>query len=283
MTGISNISRENYTKDKIRFIKELQTIIRTWIRGNKVRTVASLARGAKVSDVSVRRLLNNDRKIVNESVFNIISWIYDQSTFEGMVKALEKDDKPIVLEWFIKYYSYMRKYPVLQENKYIPVSDVVTGSPMAFFGYLLTLVLDQVSRKRFQQEFGGPAIAELDKLIKKCFLQEIEGMVSIQGEAVSLKFTKEQVAYLLPELCKMFFKPDHDFNAQHLEVGALSKEGYNDLRDFHLEFLAKIQTLYRTKPGNIPVISAGFSDTFTSRPYFTNEGEKNGSPQKNQS
>ncbi len=283
MSGISNSSRENYTPTKIKFIKELQAMINVWIQDNPVRSVASLARAAKVSDVSIRRLLNNDRKIVNESVFNIISLISGQDTFEGIVEALEKDNKPTVQEWFIKYYSYMRNFSDVHDFKRIPVVDMVAANPMAFFVYSLTLIFDQVSQGQFEQEFGGPAMTELDKLIKKGFLQEKEGMIGLPGEKAFLRFTKEQMAYLFSEVSRLFFKPDHKFNAQHLEVGSLSKEGYGELIDLHAEFINGIHHLYETKPGNIPVISAGFTDTLTSRPYFTDEGKNHRNPQKDQS
>ncbi len=273
MEEISNISKEEYTENKLRFIKELQTIINTWISENQVRTVASLARGARVSDVAVRRLLNNDRKIVNESVFNLIAYIYGHRSFTGIAEALRNNNRSMVLEWFIKYYSYMKKAPFLESHIYTPVCDIVAADPMVYFVYSVVLGLERVSEEHFQKEFGWPAGAALKKLLEKGLLSQKENMVTIEGETIHLKFTKEQVAHLLSNICGLFFKPDHDHNAQHLETGTLSKEGYGDLINLHVEFGNSVQNLYRTKPGDIPVISAGFSDTLTARPYFNDENK----------
>ncbi len=258
--------------DKAKLIMELQSIVNTWIGEKPKRSVASLARATGVADPALRRLLNSSTKPFDDSIFRILTYILHDETFDGVAKILKDYNKVETLKWFSRHFSFLKMFPLPPEHKYTSITDQVAANLDSYFIYNLVLVLERVSEKYILKQIGITGELELDRMIDLGILCEDNGDIYLK-ENVSLKFTKEQVARLLPEVSKVFFKASHGRNSRALEVGAVTIDGYNKLTDIYNHFLHEVQTVYREKPGDIPVIVAGFFDSFTKQPYF-NDNKK---------
>ncbi len=252
------------------FINELQTLIDIWIKEKPNRTVADLAQSINATNTTVQRLLRNRRKIVHDLVFNILAHIFDRRDFEGIVESLKKHNSPVILQWFIQHYSYLAKVPALQEYRYSTISDRIASDVESFSVSAFVYALERTPKQRVVKELDLGRETKLDRLIEQGILCEDNDYVYVKDYPY-VKLTKEQVARLLPELCEVFFKPNHSSNVRHLEIRALSPKGYKDLINLHFEFAKNMQKIFKKNPGDIPVIAAGFCDTLTKEPYFKEE------------
>ncbi len=187
--------QDKYLVDKERFIVELQDIIKTWIKEKPGRTIASLARATNMADTTLRRLVKDNKKIVNEFIFVILTHIFDMKTFEDMVEVLENNNKPETTKWFHRHFSHLRKIPSILEDK-------------------------------------GPSMLE----------------------PLSINL----IAYPVP---------DHtiasDPNASLEDI-----RKYKELMTLYTQFITDVRAIFKAKPGNIPVILAGFEDILATQSYF---------------
>jgi hypothetical protein len=257
--------------DKTNLIYEVKEVFSSWTNENaELRTVAYLSRETGVSDSSIRRLVNSDIKILDDSLFKLLTYISGVYEYQAFLDYFS--DKSEISNWFTINYSYMKKSLALQEYRFCTSTNEVAASAMAYSVYNVILVLGHVSFSFIRDQFGMRGEIELENLIAKGFLLADANGVVVKEDKL-LKFTKEQVASLLPDISKTFFKVDHDFNARSMEVGAVSKNGYTAIMNTYQKFLGEVAEIYKESPGNIPVIVAGFFDSLTTQPYF--EGGKN--------
>lgn len=265
---------ETVTFEKDKLVGEIQEVLTSWINDKpEVRSVANLSRITGVTDSAIRRLVNTGAKIADDSIFKLLACVFGTQTFDGISKALA--NKPEALKWFQKHYAYMNATTNLQVYKHSPIADQVSTSAMAYSVYNVVLSLGSVPSGYIKEQFGMRGEIELENLIEKGILVQMNNEISVKDDTL-IKFTKEQVASLLPEVTKTFFKADHLHNYRSLEVGAVSKDGYIQVMDVYDRFLNDIAKIYASNPGKIPVIVAGFFDTLTTQPYF--EGGKNETP-----
>lgn len=259
------------TVEKTKLVEEIQDVLNSWLNEKSdVRSVASLSRATGVADSSIRRLLNSGIKIQDDSVFRLISHVFDIQTFEGISNSLVT--KPETLKWFQKSYAYMKESAVLQQYKYSPTADVISENPISLSIYSLISESRKISPGYIKEQFGAIGDFELEKLLQKqvVFLEE-DG--SLRAKDSMLKLTKDQVVDNLPDLTRIFLKKDHDFNGRILDISSVSKQGYIKMMDAVDKFANEISQIEKDNPGDIPVITAGFLDTLTTAPYF--EGGKN--------
>lgn len=258
-----------YEKNKL--VGEIQDILLSWINGKpEVRSVANLSRSTGVTDSAIRRLLNGGAKIADDSIFKILAHVYDQREYDKLFASLE--GKLEVQKWFSKNYAYLKKAPVLQE--YIPSSlaEEVTESTFKYSVYKYLAARETpVGFREVKEQFGKKGEIEVERLI-------VNKLVAVENDFLIVKdkkirFTKDQVADLLPELTRIYFKRDHAFNGRILEVEGVSKAGYIKILDLYDAFIDGLTTAIKNNPGEIPLIVSGFMDTFTTEPYF--EGGNN--------
>lgn len=265
---------EIVTFEKNKLVSEIQDVLNSWLNEKpETRSVASLSRATGVADPAIRRLMNNNIKINDDAIFKLLAYIFDVQTFDGISSALSKN--PEALKWFEKNYAYLKTSTALAAYKHSPVADEVAANAMTYSVYNVVLALKSVPSGYIKEQFGMRGEIELENLLKKGLLLQKDGEIHVKDDAL-LKFTKEQTVQLLPEITKVFFKADHEFNARSLEISAVSKDGYNEIMDAYENFLNQISNIYKNRPGNIPVVVAGFFDSLTTQPYF--EGGKNETP-----
>lgn len=261
------------TVEKTKLVEEIQDVLNSWLNEKSdVRSVASLSRTTGVADSSIRRLLNNGIKIQEDSIFKLLTHIFEVQSFDGISAALE--EKPEMLKWFERHFSYMKKAPAIQDYKPSSIADEISSDPIQFSVYMQISSVSGLSQSYIKDQFGIRGEIELEKLIQK-------GMVIVEEDLLypkeqKIKYTKEQVINLLPEITRMYLKKDSIFNARALEIEGVSKDGFGDLMDLFAKFLNDVHTIYKMKPGNIPAVFAGFVDTLTTQPYF--EGGKDETP-----
>ena len=262
---------EIVTIEKNKLVGEIQDILTAWLKEKpEVRTVASLSRATGVTDPTIRRLMNNNVKINDDAIFKMLAHIFEVQTFDGISAALEK--KQEVLKWFERSYSYLKNAPELEAYKNIPFANEITLNPIAFSVFALVSSLPVTTTELIKEQFGVRGEVEMEKLIQQGVLGISESKVFVRNEK-KVRIDKDQAISLLPEITRTYLKKDSIHNYRALEVEAVSQEGYVALMDLFSKFLNDVHAIYNDKPGNIPVIVAGFLDTFTTQPYF--EGGKN--------
>ena len=256
--------------EKTKLVAEIQNALNSWINEKpETRSVAHLSRETGVTDSSLRRLLNGDVKISDDSIFKLLSFTSAEYKYENFLKFFQS--KPEIQKWFIKNYSYMRPFQALQSYKPTPIAEEITANPIMFSVYMLVSSVNGVRSADVKEQFGVRGELELEKLLEK-------GLIRLDGETLiakenKIKFSKDQAIDLIPELARMFLKKDHVYNYRSLEVEGVSKQGYQEICDIYEKFLGDVSEVMKNRSGNIPVIVAGFFDSFTTQPYF--EGSKN--------
>lgn len=262
---------EIVTFEKNKLVSEIQDVLNSWLNEKpEVRSVASLSRATGVADPAIRRLMNSNVKINDDAIFKLLAYIFDVQTFNGISVALSQ--KPEALKWFERSYAFMKNSAALQQYKHTPTADIISNNPVALAVYALISEMENVSIAYIKEQFGAVGEFELEKMLQKevVFL-ETNG--SLRVKDLMLKLTKDQVIDNLPDLARLFFKKDHEFNARILNFASVSREGYVKLMDIVDAFSAEVAQVAKDYKGEIPVVTAGFFDSMTTVPYF--EGGKN--------
>ncbi len=254
--------------EKSTLVSELQQIIKSWINEKpKIRSVAGLARATRVTDATIRRLLNTNAKIVDDSILKLLVHVFESHTFDAISASLAT--KPETLKWFHRHYSFMKAAPS-PLFQYSPIAEEMAVNPMAFSVYSTVLIFSKVSPDYIKDQFGMRGIVELEKMISKDILFVKDNNIYIKKD-LYLKIQKTQMVRLMPDLMKFFFKEDHIINAYLLEIRTVSKKGYQELMSLYSKLSHEMVALFDKNPGDIPIIAAGFLDSFTTQPYFKDD------------
>lgn len=262
---------EIVTIEKNKLVGEIQDILTAWLNEKtEVRTVASLSRATGVTDPAIRRLKNNNVKINDDAIFKLLAHIFEVQTFDGISAALEKH--PDTLKWFERNFSYLKKSPNLQAYKISNISDLISQNVISLAIFSLVSSKNNLRQSYIKEQFGVIGEFELEKLItEKVIAVNANGELRVEDKKIIL--SKDQVASLLPDLAKMFFKAEHKYNGRILNIESVSIQGYNKLLDAVDAFNEQVRAITNENYGEIPVVTAGFLDTLTTVPYF--EGGKN--------
>lgn len=258
------------TFEKSQFVSEIQEALIFWLNEKpEVRSVASLSRATGVADSSIRRLLNGGVKIQEDSIFKLLAHVYEVQTFDGISNALDK--KPQALKWFEKHFAYLKAAPSLENYKFSPLSEDIADSALSYSVYKFISAAGPLKPEAVKEQFGVRGELELETMIVKGLVSLEDSLLKVKDKRI--KFTKTQAVSLMPELTKAYLKKDHPYNVRILEVEGTTKEGYSKLMDLYERLMEDVSKTLQENPGNIPVIAAGFFDSFTYQPYF--EGAKN--------
>lgn len=262
------MQRFNYSRDNV--VKDIQSIIKNWIDEKpSIRSIAYLSRQTCVTDSSLRRLTAQNIKISDDSLFEILKSIFMSETYEEILRNL--NNYPDASNWFQKNFSYLRKIPVPLEKMTSPIADEITDSTNAFYIYSYLCAKPGINISEIEHQFGTRGAIETLKLVSKGVVLQKDQL--LYPKEFEFQLSKKQVSHLLPELSKDFFKVDHPYNVRILETKGISKNGYIQAMDLYEEFLDRLLSILKENPGSIPVIAAGFFDSFTKEPYFGTEEE----------
>ena len=256
--------------DKYKLITEVQEILSHWQKEKpETRTIAHLARETGVSESSIRRLQNGGVKIADDSIYKLLSFISGEYKYKEFLSYFGQRIE--VQNWFTRNYAFMAHSASIQEYKPSPVSSVIATNPIMFSVYMLISSVENMTAKGIMEQFGLRGEIELENLLSK-------GLVILDGSSLkvkdkNIKITKDETISLLPDLTKMYLKRDHEYNYRSLEIEGVDKDGYLEICTIYEKFLGDVSDVFKNRPGEIPVIVAGFFDSFTTHPYF--EGVKN--------
>lgn len=126
-----------------------------------------------------------------------------------------------------------------------------------------------------KEQFGLRGQREALLLIDLGVLKSEGEFLRISEGTRKLKISKTQTLSMLPEVSKLYAKADHSFNACALEIEAVNRQGYARLLDAFEDFLKKTSKILEEDKGTIPVVIAGFMDSFTTQPFFEGDNYEN--------
>lgn len=265
---------ETVVFEKNKFVGELQEVLNSWFKEKPdVRSVASLSRATGVTDPAIRRLMNSSVKINDDYIFKLLTHICGASDYDTFLSTF--GGKREIQAWFTRNFSYLKKAPAMQEYRVSKVTEDIVLNPISFSVFALVSSLPVTTVSLIKEQLGVRGEIEMEILIQKNILGIVDDKVIVR-DGNKVRLDKEQTIQLLPEITRTYLKKDSIHNYRALEIEAVSQVGYGDLMDLFAKFLNDVHTIYKTKPGNIPAIVAGFVDTFTVQPYF--EGDKNETP-----
>lgn len=257
--------------DTTKLVKEIQEVLSSWLNEKPdTRSVAYLSRETGVSDSAIRRLLNSDVKIADDSIYKLLTHICranDYDTFLGLFTG-----KKNIQVWYSKNFAYLKKAPALEAYKPTPIAEIISENPISLSVYGIISSMKGLTQSYIKEQFGVIGEFELEKLVQKEIVT-INSDGILFAKAGKVKITKEQVIANLPALSMIFFKKDHVFNGRILNIESVSLDGYKKLMDAMDKYIDDVSTIVKENSGEIPVITAGFMDTLTTVPYF--EGGKN--------
>lgn len=252
-----------YTKNQL--VEEVQKVFQLWKNEKpELRTIAHLSRETGVTDSALRRLLNQNSKISDDSIYKVLVHILGVSGYDNMLQSL--GDFPESRKWFQRHFSYLKAAPALQEYKPSYIAEEITESASSYAVYKYICAHQDIGKNEILNQFGLRGEIELNKLIDKNLVQVLNEKLVVKDKKISI--TKDQAIGLLPKLMEFSLKREHIYNAVVLEIEGVSKEGYVEMMDAYETFLNNITQIIKNRPGGIPVVAAGFLDTFTCQPYF---------------
>lgn len=264
----------NVLFEKSKLVAEIQDLLNSWLNEKpETRSVASLSRSTTVADSSIRRFLNNGIKIQDESLFKLVSHVAGTETFEGVSNILS--EKAEAKKWFQKHFAYLEKIPNMQGYKFSENQADIVLNPIAFSVFALVSSVADIDGDFIRNQFGIRGEHELEDLIEKGIIGTDGSKLSVIG-GNKLKLDQQETTKLLPEITRTYLKANSRHNGRALEIESVSEAGYGELLELFGKFLNDVHGIYKAKPGNIPVVVAGFVDTFTTQTIF--EGGSNETP-----
>lgn len=255
-----------YSREKA--ISELKALVLDWLSGKSDRSIASMARGAKVSEACVRRILNDNSMPITENLQKILSFLNSGGTHKQILGSLGED-----LRKHIKFeLSYL---------KFEEVQDYVS----------------MVDKESFLPDFVHQAIFERSSISKGISFDEIKNMFGAYGETAAMNLVTAKLAHAVdgqlvcvPELknhswsistykqflsdaIKNFYKTTSDVNYIFNVNEGVSETGYSKVMDVIEVAHKNISSLVKDNPGEIPLSVGGFMDTMTYQNIFVKNRE----------
>lgn len=257
--------------ESVGLVGEVKAHIEAWLATKQSRNLTALARAAKVSESCVRRIYNDGRAPISDNLLKILTAISGKSSFEelkGHFNVSQGIQNFLMTNYsFLETATYIDKcVPLLEKEEHLE-------NFFSFAVFVMAANRKQINRADVIKMFGLMGEMALDSLVIQRFLK-IEPNGDIVALITDWRPSKEIIKKHLPDLAKMFFKVEHEFNCYTLLSESVSREGYGRAMDVYEKFLADMGDVIEKYPGEVPLIVSGFMDTLTVDPYFRKEESK---------
>ncbi|QDK44680.1 hypothetical protein DOM22_05645 [Bdellovibrio sp. ZAP7] len=254
--------------DRTNLVTEVKGQIDTWLSAKESRSVTALARAAGVSESCVRRLCNDDRSPLPDNMLKILMAVSQKSSIEDLKTHFESSNG--IQRFLLHNYSFLEKATYIDSCTPLLEKEKSIDEYLPFVVYLMSANRTRIHKNEITRLLGLMGEMALDSLVSDGFLKiEADGIIT--ALVTDVRPSKELIRKHLPDLTKMFFKLDHDFNGFALMSESVSKKGYGLAMDVYEKFLADMGEVIQNNPGEVPLIVSGFMDTLTIEPYFRKE------------
>lgn len=257
--------------ERVSLVGEVKGHIESWLSAKQSRSVTALARAARVSESCLRRLYNDERTPMSDNLLKVLTAISGKSSLEELKGHFQASES--IQSFLMKNYSFLETatyvdkcVPLLEKEQYI-------DDYFSFVVYAMSSQRKQITKDEIVKLLGMMGEMALNSLVTNGFLK-IESDGGIVALIKDIRPSKELIKKHLPDLTKMFFKVDHEFNGYALLSESVSPKGYGRAMDVFEKFLADMGDVIQNHPGEVPLVVSGFMDTLTLEPYFRKEESK---------
>lgn len=250
---------------------EVKSHIESWLTAKPSRNLTALARFASVSESCIRRLYNDGREPISDNLLKILTAISGKSSLEDLKGHFNLSQA--IQSFLLKNYSFLETSTYIDKCTPLLEKEQYLDDYFSFVVYAMASNRKQINRSDIVKMFGMMGEMALDSLVTQGFLK-IEPNGDIMALITDIRPSKELIKKHLPDLTKMFFKVNHEFNGYALQSESVSREGYGRAMDVFEKFLADMGDVIQKYPGDVPLVVSGFMDTMTLEPYFRKEESK---------
>jgi len=256
--------------ERLELINEVKGLIDAWLAANATRNITAFARESGVSESCVRRLYNNSSVPQNDNLMKMLTVLSGQSSIEGLKKHFES--KQHVCKFLLNNYSFLESASFIDQCKPLLNEEVYIEDYHSFLVYALASNRTTITALDIKNMLGMVGEMALDELIAKGQIF-VNSNNYLEPKVKNIRPSKDLVKKHLPEITKMFFKLNNQFNCNALFIKTVSKKGYGLVMDAFEKFLADVGNVIQNHPGEVPLVVAGFMDTLTLKPYFKEESK----------
>lgn len=254
--------------NRANLVAEVKGQIDTYLSAKQSRSVTGLARAAKVSESCVRRLYNDGSLPLHENTLKILMAISQQSSIEDLKSHY--NSQSAIQSFLLSNYSFLETATYIDKCTPLLEKEKSIDEYIPFVVYAMSSSRAKINKSEITRVLGLMGEMALDSLVSDGFLS-VEADGTISALVTDVRPSKELIKKHLPDLTKMFFKLEHEYNCHILMTESVSKEGYGKAMDVYEKFLADMGEVIQNYPGEVPVIIGGFMDSLTVDPYFRRE------------
>jgi len=256
--------------ERLELINEVKGLIDAWLATNANRNITSFARESGVSESCVRRLYNNNTVPQNDNVMKMLTVLSGQSSIEGLKRHF--DSQKNICKFLLSNYSFLESATFIDQCKPLLNEEAHIEDYHAFLVYALASNRTTITALDIKNMLGLVGEMALEELIAKGQIS-ISASNYLEPKIKNIRPSKELIKKHLPDLTKMFFKLENQYNCHVLMSETISKKGYGLAMDVYEKFLADMGHVIQNNPGEVPLVVAGFMDTLTLKPYFKEESK----------
>lgn len=257
--------------ERASLVGEVKSHIEAWLSAKQSRSVTALARAARVSESCLRRLYNDERAPMSDNLLKILTAISGKSSLEELKGHFQSSSS--IQSFLMKNYSFLETATFVDNCKPLLEKEQYLDDYFSFVVYSMASNRKQINQNDITRLLGLMGEMALNSLVTNGFLK-IEPDGGIVALIKDIRPSKELIKKHLPDLTKMFFKVDHEFNGYALLSESVSTTGYGKAMDVFEKFLADMGEVIQNHPGEVPLIVSGFMDTLTLEPHFRKEESK---------
>lgn len=257
--------------ERTTLIDEVKGHIETWLSSKQSRSVTALARTARVSESCLRRLYNDGRAPLSDNLLKILTAISGKSSLDELKGHFQASDS--IQGFLMQNYSFLETATFVDKCQPLLEKEECIEDYFSFVVYLMASNRKQINQKDITRLLGMMGEMALNSLVTNEFLK-IEPNGDIVALIKNIRPSKELIKKHLPDLTKMFFKVEHEFNGYALLSESVSTTGYGKAMDVFEKFLADMGDIIQNYPGDVPLVVTGFMDTLTLEPHFRKEESK---------
>lgn len=252
-----------------KLVAQVQNAINTWQQQKpETRTVAHLSRETGVTDSALRRLLNSNTKIADDSIYKLLSHMAGSKRYDDIV-AHFSDSKEIG-NWMSQRFGFMKGVKEVVLSPRSSNLESIAQSPNTFLVYVTVCVHESISIHDLRLEFGLLADIEVTRLAGMGLVSVKEDIVSVENNIVTAHaeslLSREVIRMALPYTASRYMKDPSNLNFSSIGYFNVSETGYSMILKCLADCMHQISTITAKNPGEKSITFGIFADTLSIAP-----------------
>lgn len=252
-----------------KLVAQVQSAINSWQQQKpETRTVAHLSRETGVTDSALRRLLNSNTKIADDSIYKLLSHMAGSKKYDDIVRHFSGAKE--ITTWISQRFGFMKGVNEVVLHSGQSELETIAQSQNTFLVYVTVCVHESISIHDLRLEFGLLADIEVTRLAGMGLVSVKEDIISIENNIVSAQaeslLSREAIRIALPYTAARYIKDPCNLNFSSMGYFNVSEAGYSMILKCMSDCMHQISGITAKNPGDKSITFGMFADTLSIAP-----------------